>query len=92
MKLVLGTAQLTADAMNTKIEIIIDKARLRPTNSEVQRFWADNTKAKQLVNWKPSYGGRESFKRGIAETAELFERSGNLRSYKTDIDNVIYYE
>jgi dTDP-glucose 4,6-dehydratase len=82
------TAQLIAEAMNVKIDVITDETRLRPADSEVERLWADNTKAKQLFGWQPAYGGREGFKRGIAETAEWFEHSGNLRSYKADVYNV----
>ena len=78
------TARLIAEAMNTEIEIITDEARLRPENSEVERLWADNAKAKQFFNWQPAYGGREGFKRGLSETAEWFRDSANLVSYKAD--------
>ena len=82
------TAQLIAEAMNCKIEIITDEARLRPENSEVERLWADNSKAKTLFGWQPNYGGRDGFKRGIAETAQWFARPENLRCYKADIYNL----
>lgn len=82
------TAQLIAEAMNTQVEIITDEARLRPGNSEVERLWADNSKAKQLFGWQPSYGGRDGFKRGLAETAEWFAQRANLRGYKADIYNL----
>ena len=82
------TAKLIAEAMNVEIEIITDEARLRPADSEVERFWADNTKAKELFDWQPSYVGREGIKRGIAETAEWFQKSGNLSSYKADVYNI----
>ncbi len=82
------TAQLIAEAMNVKIEVITDETRLRPVDSEVERLWADNTKAKELFGWQPVYGDREGFKRGIVETAEWFENSGNLHSYKADFYNV----
>jgi dTDP-glucose 4,6-dehydratase len=82
------TARLIAEAMNTEIEIITDESRLRPENSEVERLWADNSKAKRLFDWQPSYGGREGFKRGLAETAEWFSEPANLRSYKADIYNL----
>ncbi len=55
--------------MNVEIEIVTDENRLRPENSEVERLWADNTKARELFGWTPAYGGREGFKRGLAETA-----------------------
>ena len=82
------TAQLIAEAMNCKIEIITDEARLRPENSEVERLWADNSKAKTLFGWQPNYGGRDGFKRGISETAQWFARPENLRCYKADIYNL----
>jgi dTDP-glucose 4,6-dehydratase len=82
------TARLIAEVMNVEIEIITDEVRLRPENSEVERLWADNAKARQLFGWQPSYGGREGFKRGLAETAEWFTLPDNLRGYKSDIYNL----
>lgn len=82
------TAQLIAEAMNAEIEIITDEARLRPENSEVERLWADGTKAKNLFGWQPSYGGRDGFKRGLTETAEWFMQSRNLNGYKANIYNI----
>jgi NAD dependent epimerase/dehydratase len=82
------TVQLIAEVMNTEIEIITDEDRLRPANSEVERLWADNSKASQLLGWQPSYGGREGFKRGLAETAEWFMNPANLATYKSDIYNL----
>jgi dTDP-glucose 4,6-dehydratase len=82
------TAQLIAEAMNVEIDIITDEVRIRPDNSEVERLWADNTKAHQLLEWQPDYGGREGFKRGLIETAKWFIQSDNLREYKPDIYNI----
>ena len=82
------TAQLIAEVMNIEIEIIADKVRLRPENSEVERLWASNSKAKDLFGWQPSYGGREGFKRGLAETVDWFVQRDNLRGYKADIYNL----
>jgi NAD dependent epimerase/dehydratase len=82
------TVQLIAEAMNTQVEITTDEARLRPGNSEVERLWADNSKAKKLFDWQPSYGGRDGFKRGLAETAAWFAERDNLRGYKADTYNL----
>lgn len=82
------TAYLIAEAMNAEIDVITDESRIRPENSEVERLWADNTKAKRLFNWQPSYGGRDGFKRGIVETADWFMQHDNLRRYKADIYNI----
>jgi NAD dependent epimerase/dehydratase len=82
------TAQLIAEVMNADIEIITDEERIRPEKSEVERLWADNQKAKQLFGWEPSYGGREGFKRGLAETAKWLSEPNNLRDYKSNIYNL----
>jgi len=82
------TAQLISEVMNMDIEIIADEVRLRPENSEVDRLWADNTKASQLFGWQPTYGGLEGFKRGLTETAQWFSQASNLKGYKTDVYNI----
>ncbi|PNK03793.1 NAD-dependent dehydratase [Cylindrospermopsis raciborskii S07] len=82
------TVKLIAEAMGVEIEIETDEVRLRPQKSEVNRLWADNTKAKQLVGWEPLYGGREGFKQGLAETAEWFMNPTNLAGYKSDRYNI----
>ncbi|XDZ70396.1 NAD-dependent 4,6-dehydratase LegB [Alphaproteobacteria bacterium LSUCC0744] len=82
------TAQAIADVMGAEIEIVIDDQRLRPDASEVERLWADNSKAKKLLGWQPAYGGLDGFKRGLKETADWFINSGNLATYKSDRYNL----
>ena len=82
------TAKLIAEIMNVKIEIIADEVRFRPQRSEVERLWADNSKAKQLFSWQPRYGGRDGLKRGLIETVKWFTQQNNLHSYKADIYNI----
>lgn len=82
------TAKMIAEVMGKKIEIETDEVRLRPEKSEVNRLWADNQKAKQLLDWEPQYGGVEGFKRGLQETAEWFSNPKNLAQYKADEYNI----
>jgi dTDP-glucose 4,6-dehydratase len=82
------SVRLIAEVMGVEIEIETEQARLRPEKSEVDRLWADNSKARDLTGWEPAYGGREGFKRGLAETVAWFTNPENLRSYKADIYNV----
>lgn len=82
------TARLIAEIMGADIEIETDEERLRPEKSEVNRLWADNSKAKNLLGWEPEYGGRDGFKRGLAETVEWFMKPENLKRYKADIYNI----
>lgn len=82
------TVWLIAEIMGVEIEIETDMVRLRPEKSEVDRLWADNSKAKKMLSWEPLYAGREGFRRGLAETIAWFTNPDNLRSYKSDIYNV----
>lgn len=82
------TAQLIAEAMGASIEIETDEQRLRPANSEVERLWADNTRARELFGWSPAYAGRDGLRRGLAETAEWFRQPANLSGYKSNIYNL----
>lgn len=82
------TVQLISDSMRASIEIISDEKRVRPEKSEVERLWADTTKAKKLIGWEPSYAGRDGFKRGITETISWFTQSENLRPYKSGTYNL----
>ena len=82
------TVALIAESMNTTVETASSEERWRPENSEVERLWADNSKAKELFGWQPTYSGRDGFIRGLVETIAWFCQSENLRSYKSDIYNL----
>ncbi len=82
------TARIIAEVMNAEIEIQTDDQRLRPEKSEVERLWASNAKAKELLGWQPRYGGLDGFKRGLAETIAWFGQPANLRGYKPGIYNL----
>lgn len=82
------TVQLISEAMGVAIKIISDEARIRPESSEVERLWADNSKAKDIFDWRPLYTGRDGFKRGLAETINWFTKVENLQSYKSGIYNL----
>lgn len=82
------TVQLIAEAMDAEVEIVTDEQRLRPDKSEVERLWADNSKARELLNWSPEFGQREGFKRALAETAQWFTEPDNLARYKHGIYNI----
>jgi len=82
------TAQLIAEVMNKEIEIETDLVRLRPKKSEVERLWADNTKAKEIIQWQPKYNGIGGMKQGLAKTVEWFCDPNHLRTYKTERYNL----
>jgi NAD dependent epimerase/dehydratase len=82
------TASLIAEILNRDIAIIEDINRVRPKKSEVERLWADNTKAKKLFNWEPKYNGVSGLRLGLIETINWFEKADNLKLYKADIYNI----
>jgi dTDP-glucose 4,6-dehydratase len=82
------TVKLIAEAMGKSVEILTDKERFRPQNSEVERLWASNAKAKELFGWEPFYAGREGFKQGLIKTAQWFTKAENLSKYKSDFYNI----
>ena len=82
------TARLIADVMETSIELEKDIDRIRPEKSEVERLWADNSKAKELTGWEPIYMGLEGFRSGLKETVGWFKKSENLKLYKADLYNI----
>ncbi|UKJ46045.1 SDR family NAD(P)-dependent oxidoreductase [Lysinibacillus sp. JK80] len=82
------TAEMIADIMDVDLTIETDEQRLRPEKSEVERLWADNQKARELLNWTPQYGGKKGFRQGLEETIEWFTNPKNLAQYKADVYNI----
>ena len=80
--------EVIADYIGTKVEIVSSADRLRPEKSEVERLWADNTKAHELIGWTPTFGGLEGFSKGIAQTVDWFGNPDNIDMYR-DRDHAI---
>lgn len=79
------TVKAIAELMGVDVEILVDQQRLRPEKSEVERLWADNSKARILAGWQPRYGGIDGLKRGLAETIEWFGDPRNHNDAKADL-------
>ncbi len=75
---------LIKELMNSDIEVVEEKERVRPEKSEVFRLWCDNTKIRELTGFVPKYSIRE----GLEKTIAWFTNTDNLRRYKADIYNV----
>lgn len=60
------------------IEVVTSTQRFRPERSEVRRLWADNRKAKELLNWSP----RTSLDEGLLKTINWI--SGHLERYRPE--------
>lgn len=77
-----------AEVMGIDVSIISDNQRIRPASSEVERLWADNKKAKDLIGWIPEFSGIDGLLRGLAKTVEWFTEKNNLVQYKSEVYNV----
>ena len=66
------TAQLIAKLMGVDLQILTDEQRMRPERSEVQRLWADNSKAQTTLGWTPKYAGMDGLERGLKKTIDWF--------------------
>ncbi|MHB1193056.1 MAG: NAD-dependent 4,6-dehydratase LegB [Longimicrobiales bacterium] len=82
------TARAIAEIMGVDLEIVTDEQRLRPEKSEVERLWASNAKAAELLGWQPQFGGLDGFRRGLTQTVEWFSEPAHMATYKSDIYNL----
>jgi len=70
--------------MNSDVNFITDKMRIRPEKSEVNRLWCDNSLIRELTGFEPKY----SIEKGLDETVKWFTNPENLKKYKAGIYNV----
>ena len=81
---ILEIITLIKEIMNSNAEIIQEKERHRPKDSEVNRLHCDNTKIRELTGFAPKY----SFREGITKTIEWFSSKKNMEMYKSDVYNI----
>ncbi|MDP2939812.1 MAG: NAD-dependent 4,6-dehydratase LegB [Candidatus Omnitrophota bacterium] len=77
-------AKKIINMINPKATIAVDRVRIRPKNSEVERLLGSNEKIIKLTNWRQKY----SLEDGIRKTIEWFKVKENLRKYKDEIYNL----
>lgn len=78
------TVGLISNLMESNIEIETAIERNRPAKSEVERLWADNSKARKVLNWQPKYSEFKGLSDGLKKTIDWFVNSDNLAQYKSD--------
>jgi nucleoside-diphosphate-sugar epimerase len=76
------TVALIAEVMGRPVSIECEAERLRPTKSEVERLWADNTRAQKLLGWQPEFPGIEGLRRGLKLTVDWFSIPENRDQYR----------
>lgn len=78
------TVEMIADVMGVRVDIESDSQRLRPERSEVDRLWADNSKARRLTGWAPKFGGIDGMRAALEHTVAWFREPENLARYRPD--------
>jgi NAD dependent epimerase/dehydratase len=82
------TAHLIAELMDAEVELIRFEERVRPPASEVERLFAGIARAETALGWKPEYGGRDGFMRGLERTIAWFREPVNLVRYNAARYNI----
>lgn len=82
------TARTIAEIMGVQVEFETEEDRVRPDDSEVERLFAENAKARELTGWQPVYGGLDGFRKGLRKTVEWFVDEKNVAVYKPEIYNI----
>ena len=67
--------KIVSKIFEKKINIKLDKKRLRPKKSEVDRLYANNNKAQKTIGWKPLYSKRKGFEKALKITCEWFNNN-----------------
>ena len=70
-----------------RIDIEKDFKRVRPKKSEVDRLFANNKKAKKILNWSPKLSNKSDFENSLKKTIEWFTNEENINQYKINIFN-----
>ena len=78
------TLNLIKELMDSDVNFVEEKQRLRPGKSEVFRLWCDKTKIEKLTGFKPQITIRE----GLQKPIDWITQPDHLRKYKAEIYNV----
>jgi NAD dependent epimerase/dehydratase len=73
---------LIGKVLRKKLEVVTDESRRRPKASEVERLFASNIKAKELMEWQPQV----PLEKGVENTVRWFQ--GRTELYKIGIYHV----
>jgi NAD dependent epimerase/dehydratase len=76
------TFEIINEIMGTNAVATEDPNRIRPKNSEVERLFSDNSKAKTVLKWAPEIDGKDGFRAGLEKTIEWFTNPVNLARYR----------
>lgn len=73
---------------NSNAKIKKDKERIRPHNSEVLRLLASNSKAKNILKWRPKYVKKLKFELALKKTIEWYSKIENTKKFDSEKFNI----
>jgi len=79
---------LISEIMGAETEVKVERNRIRPEMSEVNRLYACSDKIRKLADWSPEYAGLEGLRRGLQLTADWFSNPANVSVYKSHLYNM----
>jgi dTDP-glucose 4,6-dehydratase len=77
-------AKILCQITHRELDINYDEERVRPEKSEVNRLFACNKKAKELLKWSPEFGAGPGLKKGLEATVEWFSDPRNAKKYRSE--------
>ena len=81
-------AQIISSVMGVEVDISLDTDRKRPNSSEVERLLADNSKAKQVLDWSPKYQGSTGLAEALSATVDWYLIPENRVKFKAETYNI----
>ena len=81
---IMDVFNLVKEILKSNVELITDKQRIRPHNSEVLRLWGDNSLLKSLTDFNPQL----NILQGLEITCDWFRKKENIKKYKSQIYNL----
>tara|TARA_A100000164_G_C21885059_1_gene762303 strand:- start:452 stop:1456 length:1005 start_codon:yes stop_codon:yes gene_type:complete len=76
---------LISNILGKDLKIKLDKKRIRPKNSEVDRLIASNNLAKKILKWKPKYSSKSGLISALQKTVNWYQ--DNQKKIDTNNNN-----
>ena len=80
-----GLVDAVAEVLGVDVEVELDPERVRPKRSEVERLWADVSRARAVYGWTPQWSGADGLRRGLERTARWLLGSPHRDRYRPDV-------
>lgn len=81
--------EVCSKIIGKKVKIIVDKKRIRPTNSEVDHLLCDNSQAKKFIKWKSQCKNKKGLESSLRQFIKWLNDKDNLNFYKNSFDYII---